>query len=450
MRITIIGCGHVGLVTGICLASLDHRVSCLDQDADLVALLQQGRLPIYEPHLDALFDRHRSSGLLTFTREMAQAVNEADVLFLCVGAAQLENGESDFSSLDSAARQLAQAADSSKLIVIRTTVPVQTGEQLKHLLRVYRGSSDVSFTVASNPQFLREGTAVDDFFHSGRLLFGVEDSSSEQTLREIYRPLLERSFSCPIHAEKCPSSSAPQLHVTGMASAELIKQTSNAYLAIKISYANMLSDLCERLGADVQEVTHAVGLDPRIGSLFLTPGIGFGGSRLPADLRAFCRLADRLEVEAGMAHAAERVNRKRVDTFFEKVARSLWVLKNKRIALLGLTHKAGTDDISGSPALELYQRFVAAGASVRAFDPQAVQRARTVYPNLICASNAYDAAEQCDALVISTDWHEFRALDWRRVRALMARPVLFDGRNILSPPEMRALGFEYHSVGRPL
>lgn len=450
MRITIIGCGHVGLVTGICVASLGHRVCCLDEDAHLVALLQQGQLPIYEPHLDALFHCHRSSGALTFSSDTIQAVNDAEVLFLCVGTAQLANGESDFSSLDAAARQLAHAADSSKLVVLRTTVPVQTGEQLKHLLRVYRGASDISFTVASNPQFLREGTAVDDFFHPGRVLFGVEDSPSEQTLREIYGPLLERTFCCPIHPDQCPSSSAPQLLVTGIPSAELIKQTSNAYLAMKISYANVLADLCERLGGDVQEVTHAVGLDPRIGSPFLSPGIGFGGPRLPADLRAFCRLADRLDVEAGMAHSAERVNRDRINIFFEKVERSLWVLKGKRVALLGLAHKAGTDDVLGSPALELYARFLAAGASVRAFDPQALHRARLFYPDLVSATDAYDAAQQSDALVIATDWSEFRSLEWSRIRAIMARPAIFDGRNILSPRTMKALGFEYHSVGRPL
>lgn len=421
----------------------------MDRDAHLVTLLQQGRLPIYEPHLENLFYCSRSSGQLTFTDDIAGVTRAAPVVFLCVGVPQLEDGTSDFSSLETATRQLAQSSDSSKLVVVRSTVPVQTGEQLRHLLGVYRSRSDVSFDVASNPQFLREGTAVDDFFHPGRVLLGVESSHSEETLREIYRPLLEQAFACPVHGAKCPSGAVPQLLVTKIHSAELIKQTANAFLAMKISYANVLADLCERLGGDVEEVTHAVGLDPRIGSSFLNAGLGFGGSRLPTDLRAFCHLAERLGIEAGIAAATERVNRDRIDAFFERVQRSMWVLRGKRIAMLGLAHKSGTDDVRRSPALALYKRFLAAGSSVRGYDPKAMHQARSAYPDLVCAADAYDAAQQADALVISTDWDEFHTLDWKRIRGLMARPVIFDGRNVLSPSAMSALGFEYHSVGRP-
>ena len=449
MRIAIIGCGHVGLVTGTCLASLGHTVVCVDQDLPLVARLEQGQLPVYEPHLESLFCQARSAGQLKFTADLATAVKEADAIFLCVGVPQLESGDSDFSALDRVARQLAQTADGPKLVVIRSTVPVQTGEQLAHLLAVYCGEPGVSFTVAANPQFLREGTAVVDFFHPERILLGVNDPSTERLLREIYAPLLRQSFPCPMHSGKCPTP-APQLLVTRVHSAELIKQISNAYLAVKISYANVLADLCERLGADVQEVTHAVGLDPRIGSPFLQPGLGFGGSRLPTDLRAVCQLTRRLEVDGGIAEAAERVNRERVDIFFQKIQRSLWVLKGKRIALLGLAHKAGTDDVRGSAALELYERLTANGASVRAYDPQAVSRARALQPTIVGATDPYDAAAQADALVIATDWVEFRSLDWQRIHSLMSRPIVFDGRNLLSPAQMKALGFEYHSVGRPV
>jgi UDPglucose 6-dehydrogenase len=449
LRIAVIGCGHVGLVTGTCLAYLGHRVNCVDRDVDRTAQLELGRLPIYEPHLTELFHHCRDTQTLTFTSDTAQGIREAEVVFLCVGVPQLENGDSDFFAMDFAARQIAQLAEAPKLIVVRSTVPVQTGEQLRHLLAVYRGKSDIRFRVASNPQFLREGTAVDDFLHPDRVLLGVEDSPSEKMLREIYRPILEQNFPCPVHQQGCPAGKPPELLVTGVQSAELIKQTSNAYLAVKISYSNVLADLCERLGGDVREVTRAVGLDPRIGPLFLDPGIGFGGSRLPSGLRAFCHLAERTGVEAGIVQAAEDVNRSRVHIFFDKVQRSMWVLKGKRIALLGLAHKADTDDVRGSPAIALFKRFIAEGAHVRAYDPKAMEQARAIEPAIVCGVDAYDVAQQADALVIATDWSEFRDLDWKRIRGLMARPAVFDGRNLLSTPQMKFLGFEYESVGRP-
>jgi UDPglucose 6-dehydrogenase len=449
MRITVIGSGHVGLVTGICLASLGHQVTCTDRDSEQIRLLQEGRLPLFEPHLNELFVQSRSANALTFTSDSGQAARDAEVIFLCVGVPQLENGDSDFSALDSAARQIAQTADKPKLIVVRSTVPVQTGEQLSHLLAVYRRDRGVSFTVASNPTFLREGTAVEDFFHADRIILGVQDSASERTLREIYAPVLDQKFPCPVHPEKCPSRQPPELLLTNIHSAELIKYTSNAFLAVKISYANVLADLCERLHADVQEVTRAIGLDPRIRPSFLEAGLGFGGSRLPKDLRAFCRLAERTGVEAGILQAAEEVNRRRIDLFFEKVQRSLWVLKDKRIGLLGLAHKAGTDDIRGSPAIELFKRLTAAGAQVRAYDPRAMDQARLVYPHMTCCEAALDVAEHADALVVATDWKEFLNLDWQRVHSAMARPTVFDARNLLSPLRMKDLKFEYYSVGRP-
>jgi UDPglucose 6-dehydrogenase len=449
LQIAVIGCGHVGLVTGICLASIGHHVTCVDRDTERIHLLEEGCLPLYESHLDELFLRTRPARALTFTCELGKGARDAEVVFLCVGVPQLENGDSDFSALDSAARQIAQAVDTPKLIVVRSTVPVQTGEQLTHLLSVYRRNRDVFFRLASNPQFLREGTAVEDFLHADRILLGVEDSASEKALCEIYAPVLDQKFRCPIHPEKCPPRKPPELLITSVKSAELIKHTSNAFLAVKISYANVLAELCERLGADVQEVTRAVGLDQRIGPKFLEAGIGFGGPRLPKDLAAFCRLADRTAVEAGIHRAAEGVNRRQIDHFFDKVQRSLWVLKGKRIGLLGLAHKADTDDVRGSPAVELLKRLTAAGAQVRAYDPRAIDQARSAHPDLVCGENAYDVAGNADALVVATDWDEFLKLDWKRIRDVMARPTVFDGRNLLSPPQMRALGFEYYSVGRP-
>ena len=449
LRITIIGSGHVGLVTGGCLAHIGHRITINDGDADRLRLLDEGRLPFYERYLDDLIQCGRNNGAIRFSPDSGQAVKDADAVFLCVGASELDNGDSDFSALDSVARQIAPAMETPGLIVVRSTVPVQTGEKLKHLLSVYSRNRSLRFRVAANPQFLREGTAVEDFLHPDRILLGVEDPDSEDTLRQIYAPILRQTFPCPIHLTGCPPRVPPVLLPTNLQSAELIKHATNAFLAMKISYSNVLAELCDRLGGNVKEVTRAMGLDPRIGPQFLEAGIGFGGSRLPNDLRAFCRLKTQLGVDAGILLAAEAVNKSRPHRFFEQVQRSLWVLKDKRIALLGLAHKEGTDDIRGSPAIDLFKCFTSAGAHVRAFDPRAMAQARSAHPQMICGVDAYEVAEQADALILGTAWKEFLELDWKRIHRTMARPVVFDGRNLLSPSEMKAMEFEYHSVGRP-
>jgi UDPglucose 6-dehydrogenase len=449
VRVCVIGCGHVGLVTGGCLAAIGHHVSCVDRDAERIRLLGEGRLPVYEPHLHELILRSRATDKLTLTTDATQALRNADVVFLCIGVPQLGNGKSDFAALDAAANQIAKVIDTPKLIVERSTVPIKTGEQLKHLLSVTAPNPRASFRVAANPQFLRKGTAVEDFFHPERILLGVDEADSEATLRQLYAPILQQDFQCPIHPNGCPPHDPPELLLASARSAELIKQASNAFLAVKISYANVLADLCEHIGANVQEVTHAVGLDPRIRKPFLQAGIGFGGDRLPKDLRAFCQLVQAEGVDAGILQAAEYVNAGRVDAFFQKINRALWVLKDKKIAILGLSHKADTDDIRSSPALELYKRLVAAGARVSAFDPQAISNAHSAFPNLVSCSDAYETAAKADALLVLTEWDEFRVLDWQRIRNTMSRPLVLDGRNLLSPAHMKSLGFEYHSVGRP-
>jgi len=439
----------VGLVTGGCLAGIGHRVFAIDRDAERIRLLEEGRLPVYEPHLHELIQRSRAAGLLTFINDLTAALRTADAIFLCIGVPQLESGESDFAALDAAANQIARLVDTPKLIVERSTMPVKTGEQLKHLLSVTTPHPHARFQVAANPQFLREGTAVEDFFHPERILLGVDEAESEAALRQIYAPILQQASQCPIHQNGCPERKPPELLLTSVHSAELIKQSSNAFLGIKISYANVLADLCEQLGANVQEVTHAVGLDPRIRSGFLQAGIGFGGDRLPKDLHAFCKLVDSEGVDAGMLRAAELINAGRVDAFFQKINRALWVLKDKKIAFLGLSHKAGTDDIRSSPATALYKRLIAAGARISAYDPQALSNARSAFPELVSCRDPYDTALKADALLLLTEWDEFRVLDWERIRDTMARPLVLDGRNLLSPAHMKSLGFEYHSVGRP-
>ena len=449
MQLTVIGCGYVGLVTGGCLADAGHEVTCTDNDPAKMQMLEAGKVPIYEPGLEPVLERARKSGRLRFTRNSGEAIRAGEVIFICVGTPPTESGEADLSAIDNVARMIATEARTPKLVIEKSTVPAQTGEELKKVLAVYGRNSEVRFRVASNPEFLREGTAVGDFFHPDRIVVGIEDKESERQFREIYKPILERTFSCPVHTGACPATGTPPLLFTTIASAELIKHASNSYLGLKISYANTIADLCERLGGNVEEVTRAMGLDPRIGPEFLRAGLGFGGFCLPKDIQAFVKLADRAGVEFGMLKEAERVNRRRMDQFLEKVKRALWVIKEKRIGVLGLAFKPNTDDIRLAPAMEVIRRLLAEGADVRACDPQAMERTRALYPNITYNSDPYAVARDADALLVVTEWDEFKRLDWKRVRELMARPLVVDGRNMLDPKTMMELGFEYHSFGRP-
>ena len=308
----------------------------------------------------------------------------------------------------------------------------------------------MTFRVASNPEFLREGTAVEDFLHPDRIVVGVDDEAAERQLHEIYRPVLERKFNCPMHGPApCPDVPPPAWLVTTINSAELIKHASNSFLALKISYANMVADLAERLGADIGEVTHAVGMDSRIGRSFLNAGLGFGGFCLPKDLQAFVHLAERSGVDFSLLKEAEKINRKRINHIVEKVRRALWVVKGKQLAVLGLAFKANTDDIRFAPAIDLIQQLIAEGARIRAYDPEAMGKARALMPQVEMPESAYEAAKDAEALIIATEWKQFRELDWSRMRDVMTRPLIVDARNLLSGREMKALGFEYYSVGRP-
>ncbi len=448
MRIAIIGCGYVGLVTGTCLAEVGHEAICFDNDPEKTQLLLADRVPIYEPHLEELFLRNRRRGRLRVTATAGEAIRTAEAIFICVGTPPLENGEADLSAIDRVARLIATEADGPKLVIEKSTVPVRTGLELKRALGVYARTAGHRFRVASNPEFLREGTAVEDFLHPDRIVVGVDEEASEQQLREIYRPLLEHRFQCPVHRDGCPSDAPPFL-VTTIASAELIKHASNSFLALKISYANALAELCERLGADVEEVTRAMGLDPRIGPQFLRAGLGFGGFCLPKDVQAFVRLAERAGVDFSLLREAEKINRRQVERFVEKIRRALWVIRDKQIGVLGLAFKPRTDDIRFSPAVELVRRLQQEGAQVRVFDPKAMPRAEKMLDGVRFCRDAYEVADQAEALLIATDWPEFAALDWERIRDAMSRPLVLDGRNLLDPVRMRELGFEYFSMGRP-
>jgi UDPglucose 6-dehydrogenase len=449
LKISVIGSGYVGLVTGGCLAEVGHEVVCTDNDLAKVKTLESGQLPIYEPGLEKVFAKTRAAGRLKFSANPADAVRAGDAIFICVGTPPLPNGDADLSSIDRVARLVATEAHSPKLVVEKSTVPAQTGQELARALSVYGRKGGVTFRVASNPEFLREGTAVEDFLHPDRIVVGVQDETAERQLKEIYKPVLEQKFNCPVHAPSCPQAPAPVWLVTTINSAELIKHASNSFLALKISYANIVADLSERLGADVDEVLHAVGLDPRIGKPFLRPGLGFGGFCLPKDLQAFVHLAERSGADFSLLKEVERVNRNRIDRFLEKIRRALWVVKEKQIGVLGIAFKPNTDDIRFAPAVDLIKQLVKEGARVRAYDPEAMDKAKAALPEIEFADSAAAAAKDAEALIIATEWDEFRKLDWERIRESMARPLILDGRNLLKPREMKALGFEYHSVGRP-
>jgi UDPglucose 6-dehydrogenase len=448
LRLAVVGCGYVGLVTGACLAEAGHEVICTDIDEKRIAQLQAGGVPIYEQHLGQILVSARSAGKISYTSNAGEAIRSGEAIFICVGTPPKENGEADLTAIDHVARQIATEARTPKLVIEKSTVPARTGLELRRALTAYSRNSGLAFRVVSNPEFLREGTAVSDFFHPDRIVIGVEDEASARDMREIYRPILERTFRCPVHNGTCPAGNAVDLLVTTINSAELIKHASNSFLALKISYANVIADLCEKIGADVEEVTQAMGLDPRIGGQFLRAGLGFGGFCFPKDLQAFVHLAGTVGVDFDILKAAERVNKQRIERFFEKVRRALWVVKGKRVAVLGLAFKANTDDTRFSPALEVVKELLRQGAQVQATDPEAISGAKAWFPAASYHEDPYEALRDAEVGLICTEWDVYRDLDWERAGKLMARRLVVDGRNLCSPKRMRELGFEYHSFGR--
>jgi UDPglucose 6-dehydrogenase len=449
LRISVIGTGYVGLVTGACFAGIGHEVMCTDNDTSKIETLEKGGMPIYEPGLEQVIPKARKTGKLKFCANPAEAVEFGDAFFICVGTPPLPNGDADLSAIDHVARVIATEAKKPKLVVEKSTVPARTGQELKRALAAYGRKSNVTFQVASNPEFLREGTAVGDFLHPDRIVVGVESEIAEKQMREIYQPVLDRSFDCPVHAPECPTGPQPNWLVTTINSAELIKHASNSFLAVKISYANMVADLAERLGADIGEVVRAVGMDPRIGPSFLSAGLGFGGFCLPKDLQAFVHLAERSGVDFSLLREVEKINKLRIDSFYQKLRGALWVVRGKKLGVLGLAFKPNTDDVRFAPAIDLVNRLLQEGALIKAYDPEAMERSKAILPDIDYAESAYDAAAGAEALLIATEWDQFKKLDWNRIRDSMTRPLIIDGRNLLNPQEMTKLGFEYRSFGRP-
>ena len=446
MRVSVIGSGYVGLVTGACLADIGHQVVCMDDDASKVGVLQQGAMPIYEPHLEEMVRRCRAAGRLAFSADVTEAVREAAVIFICVNTPPLPNGEADLSYVELATRRIAEHATQSTLITEKSTVPIQTSVWIEKTLAIYGKRPGIEFDVASNPEFTREGMAVEDFLHPDRIVVGVSNPRAEQVLRELYAPIVEGRFRCPMHAD-CRQDRAVPFLVTNLASAELIKHASNSFLALKISYANALADLCELAGADILQVAKGVGLDKRIGRAFLNAGIGFGGSCFPKDLKAFVKIAEKNGYDFALLREVERINQGRREMVLEKLRRALWILRGKRIGLLGLAFKPHTDDVREAPALFIARRLLEEGAEVRGYDPQAAGKAQKVVPGLAICPDPYDVADQAEALVLCTEWPEFARLDWARIKDRMVRPLLLDGRNALERERMAGLGFEYLGVG---
>jgi len=446
MNIAVIGAGYVGLITAAGLAETGQRVICVDDDLRKIEILNSGAMPFYEPGLGELVQRNRQAKRLEFISHLEDAVAECQVIFICVGTPPLENGEADLSSVEQVARRVSGCARGYHLVIEKSTVPVQTGRRLQKHFAIYASNPQFQCDVASNPEFLREGSGVEDFFHPDRIVVGVESEKAAALLEEIYQPLLERSFACPVH-ENCGERSRVPFVVTDINSAELIKHASNSFLATKISFINMIADLCEAVGADVRKVAEAVGMDKRIGSSFLRPGVGFGGSCFPKDLQAFVRVGEDAGCDFSLLREVERINRRRIDLLVNKLKSELWVVRGKRIGVWGLAFKPRTDDVRSSSALAVIRRLLAEGALVRAYDPQAMQKAKAEIPEIEYCADAYAAAQGAEAVLALTEWEEFLRLDLMKVRQVMVRPLILDGRNMFSRASMFAHRFEYLDIG---
>jgi UDPglucose 6-dehydrogenase len=445
MKLSVIGAGYVGLTTAACLAQIGHDVFCSESDLAKLASLQNGVMPLFEPHLETVVQAARHNGRLRFgSTEDAIALGKA--IFICVGTPPLANGDADLSAIEAVARMIAKRSSGYRLVIEKSTVPVQTGAQLRRHLSVH-STSRSQYDVVSNPEFLREGTSIEDFLHPDRIVIGVESERAATLLREIYQPILDQKFTCPIH-QNCGKRQTPTFLVTDTGSAELIKHASNSFLAMKISFINMVANLCEAVGADVNKVAQGMGLDPRIGASFLNPGIGFGGFCFPKDVQAFIRIAEKSGCDFSLLKEVEKINQRRVEQFVEKVRRELWVVRGKRIALWGLAFKPNTDDVRFAPSIALAKALLAEGATVRAYDPQAMTKAKSVLPEISYCADPYEAAQDAEAILIVTEWDEFRHVEWQRLLSAVEQPLLIDGRNLFNPDKIAAQGFRYVSIGR--
>src|SRR3569833_205989 len=429
MKLTIIGTGYVGLVTGTCFVVVGFQVICVDNDANKVKMLQAGGIPIYEPGLEEMVKKNVAAGRLSFSNSSAEGVTLSEVILIAVPTPPQPDGSVDMSFIERVARDIAGALNGYKIIVDKSTVPVQTGDKVAETIKRYcKGQNE--FDVVSNPEFLREGFAVEDLMNPDRVVIGVRSQRPVKAMKEVYEP-----FKAPII-------------VTDINSAELIKHASNSFLALKISYINAVSIICEASGANVQEVANGMGMDERIGKRFLNASLGFGGSCFPKDLSAFVKIAEELRYDFGLLKEVQRINANQMDRFVKKIVVTLWVLMGKRVGVLGLAFKQNTDDVRTSPAIELCHRLQKEGAVLRVHDPKAMDKAKSLLKDVTYVDDMNDVAEGCDALVIATEWDEFKKLDLDRAQKLLSHPIMFDGRNLFDPKEMEKRGFIYKSIGR--
>ncbi|MGA2775552.1 MAG: UDP-glucose/GDP-mannose dehydrogenase family protein [Candidatus Omnitrophota bacterium] len=430
MNISIIGSGYVGLVTGSCLAQLGNNVICADNDAKKIAALKKGIVPIFEPGLKELIKRNTNADRLKFTSKIRDAVRKSEIIFITVGTPSQGNGEADLRGVDNVARNIALNMDGYRLIVEKSTVPVETGSWVKCTILTYV-KKNIKFDVASNPEFLREGSAIEDFMHPDRIVLGVESKKAQKLLTSLYKPL-----------------NAPFV-ITDIKSAELIKHASNSFLAVKISFINAVSRICDKVGADVVEVARGMGLDKRIGGTFLNAGIGYGGSCFPKDLDAFLDISQKLGYNFELLKSIKHINEGQKKVFLQKIKDSLWIIKDKTIAVLGLSFKPDTDDIRSAPSLDIIIALKEEGAKLRVFDPVAMGNAKSILvAGVKFCKDPYDACRASDCLLIITEWPEFKELDFKRIKKLMNRPLVIDGRNIYDPVSMKKSGFIYLGMGR--
>ena len=431
MDISIIGSGYVGLVTGACFADVGHHVICVDNDAEKVKQLKAGQIPIYEPGLEEIVHRNVSARRLHFTGNIQEAVERSQIIFIAVPTPPLPDGDVDLSFVEKVAREIADVLTDYRVIVDKSTVPVKTGENVAESIKRYNRHG-AKFDVVSNPEFLREGCAVADLMHPDRIVIGAQSERAIDLMKKVYEPFM-----------------APML-VTDISSAELIKHCANSFLALKISYINAVAAICEASGADVEKVADGIGMDHRIGRDFLNAGIGYGGSCFPKDIAAFIAISEQLGTPFALLKEVERINESQKTRFLKSIRETLWVLREKRIAVWGLTFKPDTDDIRSSVAIELVEQLLREGAHVVAYDPKGMSKARAVkaIADAKFASSAIEAVTDAEALVIATEWNEFCNVDLTMLKEKMRTPIVFDGRNLLDPETMRQFGFHYYSIGR--
>jgi len=435
VNIAIVGSGYVGLVTGICLAQIGHKVICVDNDEAKIKLLRRHELPIFEPGLKELLARNIRQKRISFASSVKEAAEKSTVIFIAVGTPSKENGEADLTYVENVAREIARAMNSYKLIVEKSTVPAETGKRIERTIRLNipkgrRGKKTVEFDVASNPEFLREGSAVHDFMNPDRIVIGVGSKKAEKILREIYKPL------------------KAVVVVTDMNSAEMIKHASNSFLATKISFINAISQLCDKVGADVLKVADGMGFDKRIGRAFLNAGIGYGGSCFPKDVDAFVHLSEKSGYDFSLLKEVRRINEHQKKMFLKLIEDKLWIVKGKTIGILGLAFKPKTDDMRNAPSLDIIQTLQGEGAKIKAFDPKAMEKARLMLPHVEFCPDIYSLAKSCDCLLVVTEWDEFKKADFKKIKRLMKHPIIFDGRNLYCDRDLQKLGFEYYGVGR--